>query len=126
MDALTQGVKIVSSVHPLPTYPSVFTTKRHRENPVPFSYTLPGLLKDQEHPGYREALQPPGVALSLKAYQRQTLAWMEDQESLRNGLNSLFWEKREWLDCNSDTDYFYYMPCRRITIRSTVWYGVAF
>ena len=35
---------------------------------------------------------------------------MEDQESLRDGLNSLFWEKREWLDSNNDTDYFYYMP----------------
>ena len=41
MDALTQGVKIVSSVHPLPKYPGVFTTKRQRENPVPFPIHYP-------------------------------------------------------------------------------------
>ena len=110
MDVLDHGAKVIDPISEQKEYPHVFTTKREREKPTDFSYTLPGLLKDQEHPGYRSIEQPKGIALNLKDYQRQTIAWMEDQESLPGGLNSLFWEKREWLDSTGEDDVFYYMP----------------
>jgi hypothetical protein len=34
----------------------------------------------------------------------------QDQEALAGGLNSLFWEEREWHDATSESDRFYYMP----------------
>lgn len=42
----------------------------------------------------------------MKDYQLQTLQWMLDHESMRNGLNGLFWE--HW--CWSDGGGFYYFP----------------
>jgi SNF2 family DNA or RNA helicase len=51
-----------------------------------------------EHLGYRAHPQPAGLALKLKMYQQQTLAWMVDMESLPRGINSLFWEERPFAD----------------------------
>ena len=47
-----------------------------------YSTSPAGLLKAAEHGGYRAAAQPPGLALALKDYQLQALAWMQDRESL--------------------------------------------
>ena len=41
-------------------------------------------IKSVEHPGYREMAPPPGLALTLKSYQLQTLAWMVDMEQVRD------------------------------------------
>ena len=42
----------------------------------------------------------PGLALRMKDYQRQSVAWMVDMES-RN-LNALFWETWQWQDGGSE------------------------
>ena len=39
----------------------------------------------QEHGGYRRAVQPPGLKMTMKDYQLQTLAWMLDHEALPHG-----------------------------------------
>ena len=57
-------------------------------------FSLEGVLKSSEHGGYREAVQPEGLALTLKPYQQQALAWMSDMEALPRGINGLFWERR--------------------------------
>ena len=97
-----------------------------------YASTPAGLLKEAEHGGYRSAPQPVGIALALKEYQLQTLAWMQDRESLPNlGLNSIFLEQRRWggrgavaefddpeynVACeptyyaNNDCSHFYYFP----------------
>eukprot|EP00943_MAST-04B_sp_MAST-4B-sp1_P009028 g9028.t1 len=127
MNVLQNGARIVSNISKIKQYSNTFSTKREREAPSDFSFTLPGLLKDQEHPGYRSIDQPDGIALTLKEYQRQTIAWMEDQESLSNGLNSLFWEKRQWLDSAGKHDVFYYMPSAgelRLEQPPMVWGGL--
>jgi SNF2 family DNA or RNA helicase len=70
-------------------------------------FTPQGLLKAQEHSGYKSAKQPLDIALSMKPYQLQTLAWMIDQEHLEGmGLNSLFWEERRW----GENEPYYFMP----------------
>ena len=57
-------------------------------------FTLSSLLRSQEHTGYAEAIQPPGLALEMKDYQRQSLQWMIDHENMmeHGGLNAVFWE----------------------------------
>lgn len=86
----------------LPSYPPTFRTTG---GALPFS--LEGVLKSVEHVGYRAHLQPPGLALTLKPYQQQTLAWMVDMEALPRGINSLFWEVRPFADGGVP---FYYSP----------------
>ena len=73
------------------THGAVFGFLSHGgANCSPFS--LEGVLKACEHRGYRAAAQPRGVALPLKRYQAQALAWMRDMEQLPRGINGLFWE----------------------------------
>ncbi len=97
---------IAQPLTPLPRHPR--TWRSHGgELAAPFS--LAGVLKSCEHEGHREESQPAGLALQLKQYQRQGLAWLLDMESeklLPRGLNGLFWERREWADGGS----FWYMP----------------
>ncbi|KAK3270310.1 hypothetical protein CYMTET_21287 [Cymbomonas tetramitiformis] len=88
-------------VHTRPPSLQVFQSTRSELHP----FSLPGILRSQEHRGYLPALQPPGLALSLKEYQLHTLQWMLDQEAMPRGLNSLFWEERQWPD---GTGCFYY------------------
>ena len=64
------------------------------------------MLKACEHRGYREAAQPRGVALPLKRYQAQALAWMQDMEELPRGINGLFWEERAF----GDGGTYYFSP----------------
>jgi len=100
---------IKTPIHETKQYPRSFMSNWSKEaaNTSNYIFTLAGLLKAHEHSGYREAPQPRDVSLTLKTYQRQTLAWMQDHESLPNmGLNSLFWEERQWLDGGS----YYYFP----------------
>ena len=87
----------------LPSYPQCYLSHGGAAAP-PFS--LEGLLKGCEHKGYREASQPRGVALALKRYQAQALAWMIDMEALPRGINGLFWEERKFKDGGS----YYYSP----------------
>ena len=70
---------ITDGVVSLPAHPRVFTSGGGAASP-PFS--LEGVLKSSEHGGYREAVQPEGLALTLKPYQQQALAWMSDMEAL--------------------------------------------
>ena len=39
-------------------------------------FTLSAMLRSQEHTGYVEAIQPLGLALQMKDYQKQSLQWM--------------------------------------------------
>ena len=73
----------------LPDYPPTFRC-HGGANAQPFS--LEGVLKMVEHTGYRVEPQPEGLALTLKPYQAQALAWMLDMENLPRGINGLFWE----------------------------------
>jgi hypothetical protein len=114
---------VIASVHDVSKPLQIFTTSRKLESGTnqkaddqeadETSCTLPGLLADLEHPGYNSIAQQPGhIALTLKEYQLQTVAWMQDQESYERGLNGLFWEERAWQDSSSSSqaDRFYYMP----------------
>ena len=89
------GGGIVQPIDALPSYPQCFLS-HGGANASPFS--LEGVLKACEHRGYREAAQPRGVALRLKRYQAQALAWMQDMERLPRGINGLFWEERAFGD----------------------------
>ena len=71
-------------------------------------FTLAGILKCSVSTGYeRECKQPEELSLQMLHYQRETVAWMQDMESLEGGLNSLFWEKRIWNDGTGD-EYWYF------------------
>lgn len=65
-------------------------------------FTLDGLLRVQEHTGYEELSPEVSIPLhaqlskTLKPYQNQTVNWMISQEHMPGGLNSLFWETRQW------------------------------
>eukprot|EP01043_Picozoa_sp_COSAG02_P051506 COSAG02_NODE_5428_length_4337_cov_4.818079_2_plen_1315_part_01 len=65
-------------------------------------FTLESLLRSREHTGYPDLAASLRIALdgqlskTLKSYQSQTVAWMLDQERIPGGLNSLFWETRQW------------------------------
>jgi len=93
-----------SGIAALPAYPPTFRC-HGGANSAPF--TLEGVIKSVEHLGYREEPQPAGLALQLKQYQRQALAWMLDMESLPGGINSLFWEERPFADGGAP---FHYSP----------------
>ena len=97
------GGGIVQPLDALPSYPQCFLS-HGGANASPFS--LEGVLKACEHRGYREAAQPRGVALPLKRYQAQALAWMQDMEELPRGINSLFWEERAF----GDGGTYYFSP----------------
>ena len=64
--------------------------------------------------GYPPAPQPPGLALQMLDFQRQTLAWMRNQEAAPRGLNGAFWEERRWADADEvearggDGSYWYF------------------
>jgi hypothetical protein len=77
-------------------------------------FTLEGLLRMQEHtgcaglePAVQDSLQAQ-LSKTLKEYQRQTVAWMLRQERLPGGLNSLFWQTRQW--AGGGGHHFYYAP----------------
>ena len=97
------GGGILQPLDALPSYPQCFLS-HGGANASPFS--LEGVLKACEHRGYREAAQPRGVALRLKRYQAQALAWMRDMESLPRGINGLFWEERAF----GDGGAYYFSP----------------
>ena len=97
------GGGIVQPLDALPSYPQCFLS-HGGANASPFS--LEGVLKACEHRGYREAAQPRGVALGLKRYQAQALAWMQDMEALPRGINGLFWEERAF----GDGGTYYFSP----------------
>ena len=67
-------------------------------------YTVTRLLQRQENTGYKSAQQVPGLSLTLKPYQLQSLQWMLDQEASERGLNWKFWEEFKFADGGS----FYY------------------
>ena len=79
-----------------------------------FCFTLPGLLAAAVSEGYPPAPQPPGLALQMLDFQRQTLAWMRNQEAAPRGLNGAFWEERRWADADEvetrggDGSYWYF------------------
>lgn len=87
--------------------PSVFRSEAHTEHAPDFAFSLAGVMKSIEHTGYRAATQPPGLSLAMKDYQLQTLAWMQDRESLEHGLNELFWEERRFADAGPE---YYFAP----------------
>lgn len=87
----------------LPRYSPTFRSTGGEAAP----FSLEGVLKSVEHAGYRAHRQPAGLALTLKPYQQQALAWMVDMEALPGGINSLFWEVRPFADGG---DPFHYSP----------------
>jgi hypothetical protein len=76
--------------------------------PSDYAFSLAGVMKAQEHSGYRAAEQPHGLKMQMKEYQLQTLAWMLDREALPHGLNELFWEK--WSFSDGAEEEFFYAP----------------
>ena len=96
MRHLQPCVPIVTPLQPLPSYPQTFFSEPPPADEDPF--TSASLLRGMEHTGYRDEPQPHGVVLPLFGYQRQTLAWMRDQECRPGGLNACFWETRAWAD----------------------------
>ena len=75
-------------------------------------FTLEGLLRSREHVGYQDlsgslrSTLDAQLSKTLKEYQSQTVSWMLDQESMPGGLNSLFWETRQW-GGGGGHEYFY-------------------
>ena len=53
----------------MPQYPATFRSSASAPDP----FSLPALLKACEHPGYKEATQPPGMTMEMFPFQRQTL-----------------------------------------------------
>jgi len=103
MERLTPPLPPVP-VKPLPSYPrTLFSTSEPDDDP----FTVNALLRSMEHGGYREAAQPAGVALQMFGYQKQALAWVQDQEARDGGLNAAFWETRQWAERDAP---FFYMP----------------
>ena len=100
---------LVSKLTPIPSRLNVFTRSQvvGRDR-----FTLEGVLKSQEHSGYPEISPQIYAALegqlskTLKEYQNQCVNWMLQQEKLPGGLNSLFWEERQWAP-GVDGSYFY-------------------
>ena len=97
---LTMLNPVAPLMHPRapPSYAPTFARSKGALDADP--YTLSGLLQHCENVGYREMPRDAvdGLAIELFPYQRQTLAWMVDQESMEGGLNATLWERREWLD----------------------------
>ena len=110
--AVMKAIVPASSVRKTATLPSLddpqFISHLPSEVGPEYAYSMAGVMKAQEHSGYRKAQQPPGLKMQMKDYQRQTLAWMLDHEALPHGLNELFWEKWSFPDGNSED--FYYAP----------------
>ena len=75
-----------------------------RPAPTAQSFTLAGLMRAMESAGYDEMADPPGLALSLYPFQRQSLQWMVDRETQPGGLNALFWQERP---AEHDESFFY-------------------
>ena len=92
-----------------PVRPAVY--KSHvpeGDNPADedYPFTLNGVLKRSESPGYAMASQPQGILLTMKDYQRMSLQFMIDCEESGGGLNQRFWETRRWRDGGE----YYYSP----------------
>ena len=54
---------------------------------------LQGLLQTLETGEAAEAAQPPGLTVPLRAYQRQSLKFMQDAEACEGGFGSHLWAK---------------------------------
>ncbi|CAG9462964.1 unnamed protein product [Pedinophyceae sp. YPF-701] len=91
-----------------PEWPTTFKSHaaRHEDDPQ-FPFTLGGILKGVESHGYRDVgEEPAGLATQLFPFQRQTVAWMQDQEAC--DLNARFWEERAWGPQPCDGTFFYF------------------
>jgi E3 ubiquitin-protein ligase SHPRH len=77
-----------------PVFSSTFDAERSALQG--FDFTLAGLLKSTENCGHAEAVQPAGVLLQLKQYQRMGLQFMTDKECSPRGVNGMLWEERGW------------------------------
>ena len=97
---LRPPVPVVTPCYVPPRLPEPCFTRANVEGRDRF--TLEGLLRSREHIGYPEISVSLRTRLdaqlskTLKKYQSQTVAWMLDQERMPGGLNSLFWETRQW------------------------------
>jgi hypothetical protein len=114
----------VKPIVPTPRPPPVtgrlaLSTARKRPasgpNSAAYEFTLAGLMRAMESAGYEEMADPPGLLLSLYAFQRQSLQWMYDRETQPGGLNALFWEERPSETGTDNTgqprdDTFWYNP----------------
>ena len=92
----------VRPVRETPAYPATFTRADPHAGDAPDApsrFTLPAIMRMAESAGYREEEQPPGLTCTLFPFQRQTLAWMADQEA--GDLNARLWEERWWRDGGS-------------------------
>ena len=72
-------------------------------------FSLASILRNCVSLGYRESdrAQPGELSMRLLQYQRETVQWMIDMESLEGGLNSLFWETRKF---EGSSEEYYYFP----------------
>ena len=102
MDRLTPMSPIVETPRPPPVQSSAVlapcgaaTAPNRAALPAPSShaFTLAGLMRALESAGYEEMADPPGLLLTLYPFQRQSLHWMFDRETLAGGLNALFWRE---------------------------------
>lgn len=78
-------------------------------NPSPHAspFSLESVMRSSEHPGGPEIERvPETLKLEMYPYQKQALSWMLGMERLRGGVNSLFWEKRSFVDGGD----WYYSP----------------
>lgn len=126
-----EPVSVVVPTRKRPEYPPTFRSP-HGEPEGAARFTLPGVMRMAEHNGYRsgwlhgdagplpavlppspplpspaprrEDEQPAGLTVTMFPFQRQTLAWMSDQEAW--DLNQLMWEERQWLE----GDCFFVFP----------------
>mmetsp|Transcript_27766 Transcript_27766/g.60881 ORF Transcript_27766/g.60881 Transcript_27766/m.60881 type:complete len:1570 (-) Transcript_27766:206-4915(-) len=87
-----------------------------------FDHSLPGLLWANESTGYavstsnsEEFQGYEGAKVTLRDYQKETVAWMRGQEDVSHqsgggvpGLNGYLWERRSFADNTSDV--YYYFP----------------
>jgi len=76
-------------------------------------FKLKALMRKCEHQGYLRHPQPPGLKLTLKPYQAQTLQWMLDMESediLPRGLNGFFWQVLYFADDETQSYPFSFSP----------------
>ena len=103
VNALAPAAGVKRRAAPPPSQ-RLFATSRDGATAPPF--TLDGVMRSAEHCGGPEAPQPAAIALEMKPYQKQALAWMVDMETVDGGVNALFWETRDFADGGS----WYYAP----------------
>ncbi|GMH64863.1 hypothetical protein TL16_g04059 [Triparma laevis f. inornata] len=97
-----------------PENPSYFNNEGHKSAEEISCFSVKGVMKMFDtfgcdmgmYEGYKRVIEP-SLKLNLMRHQKEGISWMLEQESLGGyGINSLFWEEREWADGGK----FYFSP----------------